>query len=327
MPKATRKNMMIDKSKGRGGEWNGGDVDWMGNNVPDKLTKFMKDMKLIDDSYEAPKSGLMNECIVAGGALQDKMILVKNRDRSYEATVSIVRKLSKDGTEMVLMYDKNSRFVEGMNEYGIGIINATLRNREDSQPMNNYNNRLGNIIHRALCCKNLPDALLIVSTYNDGVEGHTIVGDALRMYTVENSWQKKAIVTQTSPTDSWEVRTNHGLGYYDAGYKPKDGNNYIGSHIRRAMAEVELSAATSEKDVMKALRKQHFAPESNYNMHRRTRGIPGSLFTTSQVMMNLSDLVFNFHTYDDYINYIEMVDKTPKGYEPKIKIVITNSAD
>lgn len=326
MPKANRKNMMMDKAKSRGG-WSGDDVTWTGEDVPDHITKFMKDMKLFDEEYQAPKSGLMNECIIAGGSLNDKFYLLKNRDRPYDATMSIVRKLSKDGTEMVLMYDKNSRFVEGMNEYGIGILNATLRNREDSQPMNNYNNRLGNIIHRALCCNNLKDALSIVGYYNDGVEGHTLVADALRIYAVENSWQKDPIITQLDPSGGFEARTNHGIGYTMAGYKPKDGQNYIGSNIRRATAEVELSAVDSEKGLMKALRKQHFAPNSNYNMHRRTKGVKGGLYTTSQIMLDLTDLVFNFHTYDSHINYIDLVDKTPEEYEPKIKIVHTNSDD
>ena len=97
------------------------------------------------------------------------------------------------------------------------------------------------------------------------------------------------------------------------------------------MAEIELNNAESEQDVMKIMRQQHNEPDSHMNMHRR---VPkdaeehGGFITTSQVVMNLTDLHFLFHSYNGYCNFRENIeDMTPEDYDPKIKITISMSDD
>ena len=54
----------------------------------------------------------------------------------------------------------------------------------------------------------------------------------------------------------------------------------------------------------------------------------GGFITTSQVVMNLTDLHFLFHCYNGYCDFREdLEDLTPEGYEPKIKITISMSDD
>ena len=328
MPKANRKNLMRDKQKGRGGEWNGGDVTWTGEDVNNHIEKWMKEMGMYHSENDIPKSGLIGECIIVGGQINNNFILAKNRDRKYKPTIEIVRKLSKKGIEMVLMYDKRTQYVEGMNEYGIGIINSTLLNEEDSRSRSGYNNRQGNIIHRALCCKSLDEAIGILSTHSGGIEGHTLVADALRMFHVELTHGKAAFVEQLDPTTGWDARTNHGIHFSEAGYMPRDGMIYMSSNYRKAMAEIELNGADSPKKVMSLLRQQHNDPQSHLNMHRRVPAEAeehGGFMTTNQIAMDLSDLHFYFHCYINHCDFQDIKDFTPEDYEPKIKITVTQS--
>jgi len=330
MPKANRKNLMRDKQKGRGGEWNGGDVTWTGEDVNNHIEKWMKDMGMYHSENEIPKSGMIEECLIVGGTLGTNFVLAKNRDRKVPPTVVIVRKLSKKGTEMVLMYDKRTKYVEGMNSHGIGIVNSTLLNEEDSRSRSGYNHRQGNIIHRALCCNSIHEAIGIISTHSGGLEGHTIVSDPLRMFHIELMHGKQAKVSQLDPTTGWDARTNHGIHFSEAGYMPRDGKIYLSSNYRKSMAEVELHGAESEQDIMRIMRQQHNDPSSHMNMHRR---VPkeaeehGGFITTSQIVMNLTDLHFFFHSYNDHCDFHDIEDLTPDDYEPKIKITLSKSDD
>lgn len=316
------------KAEGRGGEWNGGDVTWTGEDVNTHLEKWMKSMGMLVPESDVKAQKRLDECIIVGGCIGTNFVLAKNRDRKYIPTMEIVRKLSKNGIEMVLMYDKRTQYVEGMNEHGIGIINSTLLNEEDSRSRSGYNNRQGNIIHRALCATNLDEAIGILSTHSGGIEGHTLIADPLRMFHVELTHGKTAFVEQLDPTTGWDARTNHGIHFSEAGYMPRDGMIYMSSNYRKAMAEIELNRAENPKQVMSLLRQQHNDPASHLNMHRR---VPeeaeehGGFMTTNQIAMDLSDLHFFFHCYTKHCDFQDIKDLTPEEYDAKIKITVTQS--
>ena len=46
---------------------------------------------------------MINECVIAHGVFDDKIILAKNRDRAYKASVSIVREII-DGVEVAYIF-------------------------------------------------------------------------------------------------------------------------------------------------------------------------------------------------------------------------------
>ena len=68
---------------------------------------------------------LLRECVITHTVLNDKVLLAKNRDRAYNPTISIVRDLI-DGVEVAYILDKDTDWSEGMNSYGIGILNSAL---------------------------------------------------------------------------------------------------------------------------------------------------------------------------------------------------------
>ena len=64
-------------------------------------------------------------CVIASLYLEEQSILVKNRDRKYKASIKIVHEI-KNGVEILYLHDIGTDWSEGLNEFGIGITNATL---------------------------------------------------------------------------------------------------------------------------------------------------------------------------------------------------------
>lgn len=329
MPIASRKNLEWDKAKGRGGEWNGGDKTWTGEDVNDHLEKWMKDMGILETDEDLPKSGTLSECVIASGQIDGNMILAKNRDRTYRPYMSLIHYRTKKGIEIVVAYDQNTQYVEGMNEYGIGIVNSTMLNEIDSNAYSGYNADQGKIIFKALNCTTLDESIGIISS-NSGrsLEGHTFVADAARSFVVEIKQGNEAHIDQLDPTSGWDARTNHGLKELDAGYMPRDGEIYLASSYRKAMAEVELMRAESPKQVMKIMSQQHNEPASHMNMFRRVpkSEVPHSGFmTTSQLVMDLSARVVYYQNFDSVSDFGDVKNLLPEGYKPKIKIKVSRS--
>jgi hypothetical protein len=327
VPIANRKILGWDKAKGRG-YMSGKDVTWTGEDVNTHIEKWMRDMGMFVDKSDIVSSGRLDECIIAGGMIGSNLVLAKNRDRTYKPTIEIIRYISRKGIEIVAMYDKNTQYIEGMNEFGIGVVNSTMLNNIDSDAQENYNSVQGKIIFKALNSRTLDEAIGILSSHSGGLEGHTIVSDPLRMFHVELLKNAEAHVEQINPMTGWDARTNHGIRYPEGGYMPADGQLYMSSNYRKAQAEIELSTSDSLKNVFKCLRQQHNEPQSHMNLHRRVPGdnkYPGGFSTTNQLVMDLSALEFHFHCYPDYCDFQGIKDLTSDDYEPKIKIKTTES--
>jgi len=67
----------------------------------------------------------INECVVVKIPINNKTILAKNRDRGYKAQIEVIHELI-DGVEVIYLKDRLTDWSEGMNEFGIGIVNASL---------------------------------------------------------------------------------------------------------------------------------------------------------------------------------------------------------
>ena len=68
---------------------------------------------------------LINECIIVSKEVKDKFILAKNRDRAYKPKLEVVHTIL-DGVEVAYLHDTITDWSEGMNEFGIGVVNAAL---------------------------------------------------------------------------------------------------------------------------------------------------------------------------------------------------------
>ena len=120
-------------------------------------------------------------------------------------------------------------------------------------------------------------------------------------------------------------RSNHGEKYTDAGYTPKEHPEDYESSVERHDDAVEaLRKVRRPEEVLQALRNQPHAPHSNLNMFRDTN----KLFTSSQVLLNVTDLVLELDWMSTKVEKMHGVnDKLPKGYTPKITIDIQKLTD
>ena len=75
---------------------------------------------------------MINECTIAHAVVDNKIILAKNRDRSYSARVRVVRELIND-VEMVYIIDEDTDWSEGMNSFGTAVINSALMVNADEK--------------------------------------------------------------------------------------------------------------------------------------------------------------------------------------------------
>ena len=271
---------------------------------------------------------MMTECIETTLKLDGKVFAAKNRDRAYKPELEVVHEVV-NGTEIAYLRDVLTDWSEGLNEHGIGILNTALRVDYDEAEGRKIQkgarpSKDGARIRHALTMKTIEDAVKSVTDYQGGVKGHTIIVSNDTIYTVELTSKHKPVVTKHK-AGTFLVRTNHGEKYTDAGYTPeKYPEDYESSVERHDDAVEALRKVRRPEEVLQALRNQPHAPKSNLNMFRDT----DKLFTSSQVLLNVTDLVLELDWMSTKVEKMHGVtDKLPKGYTPKITIDIQKLTD
>ena len=70
-------------------------------------------------------------CVVAVKKINNfGWIGVKNRDRNYETEV-VINQNNREGMQRLYIDDKLSRWTEGLNEYGVCVLSASLSVKSD----------------------------------------------------------------------------------------------------------------------------------------------------------------------------------------------------
>jgi len=267
---------------------------------------------------------MIKECIIVSKEVGDKFILAKNRDRAYKPKLEIIHTLF-DGVEVVYLYDLTTDWSEGMNEFGIGVVNsALLVGRDESEhkiiKKGGKPGPDGNKIRNIIKQPKLIDAIRSALTYRGksklALKGHTFISSPKHMVSIETTSKHKPEVKLRN-IESPIVRTNHGHVFTDAGYT--EGEKYLSSKIRKITAEKQVDGVDDWREIAAAMRKEFFPTKPMLNMKRDTE----KMFTSSQVVMNLTDRVFQFTYFSDKVQHFGGIKtKLPAGYEPKIKIEI-----
>jgi len=263
---------------------------------------------------------LLDECIIVSKKFGNDMVLAKNRDRAYKPEIEIVHTLI-NGVEVVYLHDITTDWSEGMNEYGIGIVNASLLVGYDEKEKSiisktGKKSQDGERIRHALGHKTIKEALPEVVKYNGGVKGHTFIADPKHLITVEMTSKHTPVIKKQDPSQMY-IRTNHGLAHPDAGYT--EGPDYKSSVIRRASAKAFIKGLNNWKDTLPALRANKFSHDNPNNMSRDTE----KMKTTSQMQLNLTQKIFILNYFGDRVEGFKGVkSELPSDYMPKIKIII-----
>lgn len=261
-------------------------------------------------------------CIIVNKKLGNTIVLAKNRDRAYKPSLEVVHTII-NGVEVAYLRDTITDWSEGLNEFGIGIVNTALmvgydENEKKIVKKGGKPSKDGNKIRKALSQKTISDAIRSTVTFAGGVKGHTFVSNSEKMVSIETT-SKHMPKYELHHTIEPTVRTNHGHLHYGAGYT--EGPDYLSSKIRKISAEKAIKRTNKVEDVLPNLRKKFYKYKSNLNMKRDT----DKMFTSSQLLLNLTDKELHLNYFKDRVEGFEGVKTLlPKGYTPKIKIKVTH---
>ena len=267
---------------------------------------------------------ILRECIIVSKEVNDKFILAKNRDRGYHPKLEVIHELI-DGVEVAYLHDQVTDWSEGMNEFGLGVVNSALLVGYDEaegklvQNMRGYGEdgkKMRSIFSKKTIKEAIQATLVWKGNKNKGLSGHTFISTPKQMVSVENIPNLKPQL-ELQNTESPVVRTNHGHVYIGAGYS--DGKKYLSSKMRQLSAQKIIDKITDWKQVGAALRKQFFKKDSILNMRKDTT----KMWTSSQTVMNLTDRILEVNYYPHKVKEFNgIINKLPKDYKPKIQINI-----
>jgi hypothetical protein len=236
-------------------------------------------------------------CIVAAGNWEGERILFKTRDRNYQVPISFHHEF-RNGVEILYFKDEFTGWCEGMNEFGIGVVNATLTVDIDVSRMENSSTRDASIILRALEQRTVEAAADAICKHRNGLHGHTIVSDANTTYSIEHFEGAEPVCKVVDVSNDMFVRTNHGLDIPEAGYqKSKDPKDRKSSVLRRLRALRALRSTESKAEIIENI--FGYRPQDHHDPMNTVRSADhqGGLNTVAQYTMDLQNKEFNFYAY------------------------------
>jgi hypothetical protein len=286
-------------------------------------------------AYDLTTESTLNECVVARVEVDGKTILAKNRDRGYKAEIEIIHEIIA-GVEVVYLHDKLTDWSEGMNEFGTGIVNASLtvdfdEKEGDLAKQNLEKGKAPKVSHdglkirTALSKKKLSESIRSVVSYvgkddkDVGVKGQTIIANTKYAFVIEMTSKHLPVVDRIDD-EKVTVRTNHGIEYPDTGYTA--GVKRKSSLYRMRIAKDALGNVKSADEVLDTLSKE-YTKDRFLNPYRRAN--KHNMETTSQVMYNLNDLEFVLRWDIDHSEFKGIVNRLPDGYAPKIKVTVAKT--
>ena len=269
-------------------------------------------------------------CVIIYTKIGNKIILAKNRDRSYIPHVQIIHEIL-DGVEVAYIKDLDTGWVEGLNKYGCGMVNSTL-NIFDGKNKNKKKMKKNNNILKIIS-KNNPKNIKnnLLENDKDIIEGHSLFACENKCLHVENSIKDGFLLSDIKKTT---VFTNHGI-FFDAG--STKGIKGLSSMLRKNIIEMELE---KNKNNIKTYEDLLFCMNKNYNINpqlhpyrdnryskkylHNTKNLEKINFvsTTSQLILNLTDKEFIFCYDNNNSKFLGYINKLPENYSPIIKIII-----
>jgi hypothetical protein len=269
-------------------------------------------------------------CIIVFKKIDNKNYIAKNRDKSISTNISIIHEIV-DHIEIVYMYDVNTYWVEGMNEFGIGAVNSTLAVKTDEIiDKSEYQKRLFNKKRHMLKHNNLEklsNEWLSFSQNSDlSRHGHTLLCDINNCIHIE-SFQGEIPFKEKIINDT--VFTNHGDKLKNKGYII--GNKYMSSLLRKELAYNEIINVNNKNEILNSLNKNYIDINPEFHTYRNKKQTLAYLDaddrhaafnTTSQTLMCLSELLFYFNYDQENSNFLKYDNRLPINYVPKIKVFI-----
>lgn len=268
-------------------------------------------------------------CVMIAKYLENEggWVGVKNRDRNYKPTIKIKQSFKED-IESIYIYDSITKFSEGMNEYGICILNTATQVKNDESESSQARHQLkkkkkklgvyysfdGVIIRKALKTKKIEEAIKIL--IENELKGNFLVFNKDVCYILEGgsdeeSYRAEMEKTKEDSEYEWEklpyvyvkkeisknkiaIRTNHGIFLDWMGYDPDSDNEHTvlsrkSSDNRYDVALKNVKEATTPEGMLRAI-----SDISNKNPQMNPLRVDNinsnkTLKTTAQIMLNPND--------------------------------------
>lgn len=301
------------------------------------MKNINEEINRIQDIMGILPKNFINECTIAGVKLEDTIVLAKNRDRGYKAKIELVHEIIDD-IEIAYWRDIDTDWSEGMNEYGIAIVNSSLMVGKDEKEGKGVENKRkndatekkvtsydGRKIRKALTHKKINKVIKSIISYTGedrkdvGLKGETFVSDGKDIYVVEMTSKHAPIIKKVKEDSKVVVRTNHGIFQKDAGYTK--GEKRKSSLSRMELAKKHLKDAKTDMDVIDKL-KQKYEDDPFLNPYR-TKNMY-NMSTVGQIMMNIEKKEIVIRIDNEMGEFVGIENKLPKDYTPKIKIRVEN---
>lgn len=240
-------------------------------------------------------------CVVAAifSESEGSWILGKNRDRPYKPTIRI-RKSFRNDVERLFIWDEKTKYTEGVNEFGVAVISASVMVKDDEAEGGEANlqgkvkrtfySPDGLRIRTALLEKNLIDVLNKLIELE--IPGNTIVADKDRCVILEGAFEKfeeqENYVYKSKEVlkNQVVVRTNHGILIPWTGYDandPDQKDSRESSEVRYSKVAEKLVNAETLQDLLEVLSiEDDINPQLN-PLRRDTKRL--SMRTTGQIFI------------------------------------------
>jgi len=285
-------------------------------------------------------------CIILYTKINGKIILAKNRDRTYKPSIEIIHEIIDD-IEIVYIKDKETCWIEGMNSFGFGIINATLDTNDNKditksfklkQQKSKYKrNKIFQTLSQNKKSKILYTLFKQPVTNNSIIEGNTLFHLDNQIYHTENTINKNLTMKILKRP---HVYSNHSNYSDNVGYKM--GKKGVSSYLRQKLVETQLKLLEPQLQKKGNLKIYELLLDNVMNINYknidprfhsyRDKKILIKKFpefknntiisTTGQLLLNLTDKEFVYYYDKNNSNKITYINKLPKHYTPIIKVII-----
>ena len=241
----------------------------------------------------------------------------KNRDRNYLPSIQIVQS-NRTGVQRLYIDDLKSRYTEGLNEFGLCILSASLSVKSDEKEADKvdaYQRKRNDPGFMSPDGKTIRDALLLKSPMKAinllvqrELAGCTIVFNSDECYLLEGGFTvKKEDATKENPREyiykvvkvkDMIVRTNHGILIPELGYDSNAEDPYFkhsrkSSEMRLKYAKASVAKNENPLDMLDAI---SISPDKDTFMNPVRTGDPskGDMVTTGQLMLVPKDRTLHY---------------------------------
>jgi hypothetical protein len=289
-------------------------------------------------------------CVIIYTKINGKQYLIKNRDRTYNPNIEVIHEII-NGIEIVYIYDLITGWREGMNELGIGLVNSSLSSSDDINKSifervkknpnylktrqgkrklkgeSNYEilidpkfkNKIANCIQHDICY---------------GItSGHTLLVIENNIYHIEkyNNNKERDFFLIKLNKDKNIVLTNHGI-HGNGGLK---GHSAVSSFLRKDIIEYEMkhNKIHSINDLLEIINTNYTNIDIRFHPYRdgcmskklvKSKNFKKTKYvsTTGQLVMNMTDKIFNYFFDSNHSISVKYVNNLPKNYHQKIQVNI-----